>query len=48
MDKEIKYINTLNDKEKTALEIAKKHLGSSFDLKKSIGYINYEKKTQEK
>ena len=48
MGMEQKYINTLNEKEKKALEIAKKHLGSSFDLKKSIGYIKFEKKIQEK
>lgn len=51
-DPDENYINTLNKKEKMALDIAKKHLGSSFDLKKSIGYLNYkneiEKKIQEK
>jgi len=33
-----KYIATLSDKERVVLEIAKKHLGSSFDLKISIGF----------
>jgi len=35
------YLNSLNDKEKQALEIAKSHLESSFSLEKSIGYINW-------
>jgi len=38
-----KYIKTLNDKERKAYEIAKSHLKSSFNIKKSIGYINYDK-----
>ena len=33
------YVNKFNEKEKKAYEIAKKNLDSSFDLKKSIGYI---------
>jgi len=33
------YVETLTEKEKVALEIAKRMLGSSFDLKLSIGYI---------
>ncbi len=35
------YIETLNDKEKQALEIAKKNLNSSFDIEKSIGYLKW-------
>jgi hypothetical protein len=38
-----KYIKTLNDKERKAYEIAKTHLKSSFNIQKSIGYINYNK-----
>jgi hypothetical protein len=33
------YVEKLTEKEKVALEIAKRMLGSSFNLKKSIGYI---------
>tara|TARA_Y100000389_G_C17370826_1_gene468934 strand:+ start:806 stop:952 length:147 start_codon:yes stop_codon:yes gene_type:complete len=41
------YLKILNDKEKKALEIAKKQLGSSFDIYKSIGFIKWkELKTQ--
>lgn len=32
------YIDQLGEKEKIAYEIAKDHLGTSFSLKKSIGY----------
>lgn len=33
------YIQQLNDFEKRAYDIAKNHLGSSFDIEKSIGYL---------
>lgn len=36
-----KYIKTFNDKERKAYEIAKSHLKSSFNIKKSVGYIKY-------
>lgn len=36
-----KYIETLNDNEKKALEIAKDHLQTSFSLDKSIGFIKF-------
>jgi hypothetical protein len=39
-----KYIKTFNDKERKAYEIAKSHLKSSFNIKKSTGYINYNDK----
>jgi len=32
------YLAQLDDKEKIAYEIAKEHLGSSFNLVKSIGF----------
>jgi hypothetical protein len=32
------YISQMNSKERTAYQIAKEHLGTSFNLKKSIGY----------
>lgn len=35
------YIDNLNKYEKKAIEIAKNHLGSSFDLKRSIGFIRW-------
>lgn len=35
------YLNQLNDCEKKAYNIAKEKLGSSFDIEKSIGFINY-------
>ena len=47
MDTEIKlneieeYLKSLTLQEKKTLEIAKDHLGSSFNIKKSIGYITW-------
>ena len=38
-----RYINTLNKKEKHAYEIARDHLGMSFQIEKSIGYIQWKK-----
>ena len=38
------YISQLCEKEKIAYEIAKNHLGTSFSLKKSIGYKEWLKK----
>ena len=35
------YIKTLSEKEYQGYMIAKTHLGSSFDLEKSIGYIKW-------
>ena len=43
-DIEDKYIKSLNNIELVALEIAKRKLESSFDLKKSIGYLEFLKK----
>ncbi len=37
------YVKQLNEKEKMALKIAKEHLGSSFNLEKSIGFIQWKK-----
>jgi hypothetical protein len=39
-----KYIATLSEKEQVTLNIAKKHLGSSFDIKISIGFRDWLKK----
>lgn len=41
-DIEQKYLDTLNNVEKQAFNIAREHLGSSFDLSKSIGYKKWE------
>lgn len=37
------YIKSLNEKELKAYHIAKEHLGMSFQLEKSIGYLNWKK-----
>lgn len=38
-DKVAEYVQSLTEIEKLAMEIAKKHLGSSFDIKKSNGFL---------
>lgn len=43
-----KYLDTLSVKERKAYEIAKSHLGCSFDLKKSNGYLQWKKKEEER
>jgi hypothetical protein len=35
------YLQSLNTQEKKTLEIAKDHLGSSFNMVKSIGFIKW-------
>ena len=40
----INYIETLTNIEKKALEIAINNLESSFDIEKSIGYLEFIKK----
>lgn len=35
------YISTLSEKEFKAYKIAESHLGTSFDLLKSNGYLNW-------
>ena len=42
-----KYIKTLSKKEYQGYMIAKTHLGSSFDLEKSIGYIKWKQQSIE-
>ena len=44
---ENEYINSLTEKELKTLEIARIHLESSFNLKKSIGFISW-KESKEK
>ena len=41
MDNEMKYVETLDEKNKQAYLIAKNHLGTSFTLEKSIGYLRW-------
>ena len=38
------YIAQLNDKEKIAYNIAKDHLGTSFSIVKSIGFMEWTEK----
>lgn len=40
------YVITLSDKERKSYEIAKEHLGMSFQLDKSVGYLKWLKKQQ--
>jgi hypothetical protein len=42
----IQYINSLNELQKLALKIAKEDLGSSFNIEKSIGFLNWIKKNK--
>ena len=37
------YLMTLSEKEKKAYEIAKEHLGMSFQIEKSTGFIKWKK-----
>jgi len=47
-EQEQAYINSLSEKERKALEIAKNHLGSLFTLCKTAGYIQWKKKKEQK
>jgi hypothetical protein len=38
------YIEQLTDKEQKTMAIAKDHLGSSFNLEKSLGFLQWIKK----
>jgi hypothetical protein len=40
------YFKSLNNLERKTLEIAKEHLGSSFNIKRSIGYITWKNKQE--
>jgi len=35
------YIESLTETERIAMEIAKQHLGSSFDITKSVGFLKF-------
>ena len=37
------YLDSLAEKERKGYEIAKSHLGMSFQLEKSLGYLQYKK-----
>ena len=41
-----KYIESLTEKERITLEIAKEYLETSFNLKKSIGFTKWLKKNK--
>lgn len=43
---EEEYLKTLSEKERKAYEIAKDHLGSSFDLVKSNGFLKWLKENK--
>jgi competence protein ComGC len=45
---EEKYINSLDEKEIKAYEIAKTHLGTTFHLMKSNGFIEWKNKSKDK
>lgn len=40
------YLNQLNDNEKKGYSIAKNHLGTSFNLVRSTGYVEWKKKRE--
>jgi len=42
-DSILKYLKQLDDKQRIAYFIATEHLGTSFDILKSIGYIEWKK-----
>ena len=42
-----KYVDQLSEKEKQVLKIAQEHLGSSFNLVKSIGFQRWIKKNSQ-
>ena len=35
------YISQMSEQERLVLKIATEHLGTSFDIEKSIGYLNW-------
>lgn len=41
------YLDSLSPKEKKSYEIAKSHLGMSFELKKSVGFLEWKKQQQQ-
>ena len=47
VDKVDKYIAQLDDVQRKAMEIAKSHLGTSFNIKRSNGFIEWMKKQKD-
>ena len=45
-EEEEEYLKTLSEKERKSYEIAKDHLGSSFDLVKSNGFLKWKKEKE--
>jgi hypothetical protein len=43
-----KYLKSLSEKDRKGYEIAKSHLGMSFQLEKSLGYLEYKKESDTK
>jgi len=41
MDPIKEYLESLTETERIALEIARNHLGTSFDISKSIGFLRF-------
>jgi hypothetical protein len=39
-----KYMSSLTELERKTFEIAKSHLGSSFNMKRSIGFLNWKER----
>jgi len=48
IDMKTRYLESLSDKEKIGIEIARKQLGSSFCLERSLGYIQFLQKESPK
>ena len=42
------YLKSLSEKERQAYEIAKDHLGSSFELEKAVGFLKWLEKQKDK
>ena len=45
-DYETDYVNELSEMERITYNIAKEHLGTSFNLQKSIGFITWYEKSK--
>lgn len=41
-----RYLNLLSDQERKTMEIAKSHLGTSFNIKKSVGFLKWRSSNQ--
>lgn len=42
------YVDSLNSKEKKALKIAQEHLGSTYNMAKSNGFIRFKREREDK